>query len=109
LEDVLVNFDGITYAKGASVLKQLVAWVGREPFMQGVHDYFEKHKYGNTELRDLLVELETRSGRDLTDWSAKWLETSGVNTLRPVFTLDDSGSYATFAVEQTAIAEYPTL
>ncbi|MBO1902910.1 aminopeptidase N [Leucobacter weissii] len=109
LEDVLVNFDGITYAKGASVLKQLVAWVGREPFMRGVHDYFVKHHHGNTELVDLLSELEARSGRDLADWSAKWLETAGVNTLRPVFELDADGRYAGFAIEQTAAGEHPTL
>jgi len=109
LEDVLVNFDGITYAKGASVLKQLVAWVGRGPFMAGVHDYFVKHHHSNTELGDLLAELEAQSGRDLADWSKKWLETAGVNTLRPVFELDDEGRYASFAIEQTAIAEYPTL
>ena len=109
LEDVLVNFDGITYAKGASVLKQLVAWVGREPFMRGVHDYFVKHHYSNTELPDLLVELEAQSGRDLAEWSKLWLETAGVNTLRPVFELDAEGRYASFAIEQTAIADYPTL
>jgi len=109
LDDVLVNFDGITYAKGASVLKQLVAWVGREPFMRGVHDYFEKHAYGNTELTDLLTELEARSGRDLTEWSKQWLETAGVNTLRPVFEVDRDGRFTRFAVEQTAAAEYPTL
>ena len=109
LEDVMVNFDGITYAKGASVLKQLVAWVGRKPFMQGVHEYFMKHEYSNTELTDLLTELEAQSGRDLGDWSKKWLETAGVNTLRPVFELDADGNYASFGIEQTAIEEYPTL
>ena len=109
LEDVMVNFDGITYAKGASVLKQLVAWVGREPFMRGVHDYFVKHQYSNTELPDLLGELEARSGRDLGDWSKKWLETAGVNTLRPVFELDEEGRYTSFSIEQTANEEYPTL
>ena len=109
LEDVLVNFDGITYAKGASVLKQLVAWVGREPFMRGVHDYFVKHHHSNTELPDLMTELEARSGRDLTEWTTKWLETAGVNTLRPDFTLDADGNYASFAITQTAAADYPTL
>lgn len=109
LEDVLVNFDGITYAKGASVLKQLVAWVGREPFMRGVHDYFVKHHHANTELRDLLSELEAQSGRELSGWSELWLETAGVNTLRPNFTLDADGNYASFAIEQTAAPEYPTL
>ena len=70
LEDVQVNFDGITYAKGASVLKQLVAWVGQDKFMQGVREYFGKHAWANTELSDLLVELEEASGRDLREWSA---------------------------------------
>ncbi len=109
LEDVLVNFDGITYAKGASVLKQLVAWVGREPFMRGVHDYFVKHQFSNTELPDLMRELEAQSGRDLSEWTTKWLETAGVNTLRPVFELDADGAYRSFAIEQTAVAEYPTI
>ncbi|MFD5599847.1 aminopeptidase N [Leucobacter sp. NPDC058333] len=109
LEDVLVNFDGITYAKGASVLKQLVAWVGREPFMQGVHDYFVKHHHSNTELPDLLTELETRSGRDLTEWSKLWLETAGVNTLRPVFEVDSDGNYTSFSIAQSAVADYPTI
>jgi aminopeptidase N len=83
LEDVEVNFDGITYAKGASVLKQLVAWVGQDQFFAGVRQYFQKHAWGNTELRDLLTELEATSGRDLSAWSALWLEQSGVTLLRP--------------------------
>ncbi|MBL3686797.1 aminopeptidase N [Leucobacter zeae] len=109
LEDVMTNFDGITYAKGASVLKQLVAWVGREPFMRGVHDYFVKHHHSNTELPDLLAELEAQSGRDLAEWSKLWLETAGVNTLRPVFELDDDGRYRSFSIAQTAIDAYPTI
>ncbi len=91
LEDVQVNFDGITYAKGGSVLKQLVAWVGQEAFFAGVSAYFRKHAWGNTELRDLLVELEAASGRELTEWSQKWLETAGVNTLRPEIETDADG------------------
>ncbi|PTL73766.1 aminopeptidase N [Rathayibacter caricis DSM 15933] len=109
LEDVQVNFDGITYAKGASVLKQLVAWVGEEEFLAGVHEYFVKHAFSNTELRDLLVELEATSGRDLTEWSAQWLETAGVNTLRPEIAVDESGSIASFAILQSAVEEYPTI
>ncbi|MFF3038740.1 aminopeptidase N [Arthrobacter citreus] len=109
LEDVQVNFDGITYAKGASVLKQLVAWVGQDKFMQGVREYFGKHSWGNTELSDLLSELEAASGRDLSQWSAQWLETAGVNTLRPVIDSDDDGVITSFAVAQSAVAEYPTL
>ena len=109
LEDVQVNFDGITYAKGASVLKQLVAWVGREKFIAGVSAYFRKHAWGNTELPDLLAELEATSGRDLTEWSAKWLETAGVNTLRPVIETDDHRRVMSFVVEQTAPEQWPTL
>ncbi|MHA7282702.1 aminopeptidase N [Arthrobacter sp. TMS2-4] len=109
LEDVQVNFDGITYAKGASVLKQLVAWVGQEEFMQGVRQYFAKHSWKNTELVDLLSELEAASGRDLKAWSALWLETAGVNTLRPEFSTDDSGTITSFAILQSAIEAFPTI
>ncbi|MBD8080599.1 aminopeptidase N [Cellulosimicrobium arenosum] len=109
LEDVFVNFDGITYAKGASVLKQLVAWVGQEQFLAGVAAYFRKHAWGNTELRDLLVELEATSGRDLGEWSAKWLETAGVNTLRPEVEIDAHGRIVSFAVLQSASSDHPTL
>lgn len=109
LDDVLVNFDGITYAKGGSVLKQLAAWVGIEAFFTGVGSYFQKHQWGNTELRDLLVELEAASGRDLTEWAQLWLETAGVNTLRPEITVDAEGTITGFAVLQTATADYPTI
>nr|WP_255524075.1 aminopeptidase N [Terrabacter sp. MAHUQ-38] len=109
LEDVEVNFDGITYAKGASVLKQLVAYVGREPFVAALREYFRKHAWGNTTLSDLLGELEKASGRELTDWSKLWLETAGVNTLRPVFEVDADGRYSSFAIAQSATEEYPTL
>ena len=86
LEDVFVNFDGITYAKGASVLRQLVAYVGREPFFAGLRSYFAEHAWGNTVLADLLVELEAASGRDLAAWSKVWLEEEGLTMLRPVVT-----------------------
>ncbi|HEX2073940.1 MAG TPA: ERAP1-like C-terminal domain-containing protein, partial [Geodermatophilus sp.] len=106
---VEVNFDGITYAKGASVLKQLVAYVGREEFLAGVRRYFRKHEYGNTTLADLLGPLSESSGRDLSAWSRQWLETSQVNTLRPVYELTDDGRYRSFVIEQTAVAEHPVL
>ena len=109
LEDVQVNFDGITYAKGASVLKQLVSWVGQKEFMAGVAAYFAKHEYGNTELPDLMAELEATSGRDLSEWSTLWLETAGVNTLSPAIETDADGQITAFAVLQTAIAAYPTI
>jgi aminopeptidase N len=109
LEDVQVNFDGITYAKGASVLKQLVAWVGQDSFMRGVGNYFKKHQWKNTELKDLLVELEAESGRDLAEWSSLWLETAGVNTLRPDIEVDKDGRFTKFDIVQTAIDDYPYL
>ena len=88
LEDAKLNFDGITYAKGASVLKQLVAYVGEEAFLEGARRYFKRHAYANTTLSDLLRVLEETSGRDLSAWSKAWLETSGVNTL----TIADDGT-----------------
>ncbi|WP_405376063.1 MULTISPECIES: aminopeptidase N [unclassified Microbacterium] len=109
LEDVQVNFDGITYAKGGSVLKQLAAWVGIDAFFGGVSAYFRTHAWGNTELSDLLVELEATSGRELTSWSKKWLETAGVNTLSPEIRVDADGVITRFAIVQTAPADYPTI
>ncbi|MDN5685061.1 MAG: aminopeptidase N [Brachybacterium sp.] len=106
---VETNFDGITYAKGASVLRQLVAYVGREEFFAGVRAYFARHAWSNTELNDLLVELEATSGRDLSSWAQRWLQTAGVNTLRPVIERDADGTVARFAIEQTAPQEHPTL
>ncbi|SDH19026.1 aminopeptidase N [Microbacterium pygmaeum] len=109
LEDVQVNFDGITYAKGGSVLKQLAAWVGIEQFFAGVAAYFAKHEWGNTEVGDLLAELEQTSGRELGTWSKKWLETAGVNTLAPVIVEGADGIISRFAITQTAPADYPTI
>jgi aminopeptidase N len=109
LEDVQVNFDGITYAKGGSVLKQLAAWVGVEAFFAGVSAYFQKHAWGNTELPDLLTELESTSGRDLSGWSKKWLETAGVNTLTPAVDESVDGTISKFSIIQTAPADYPTI
>ena len=106
---VEVNFDGITYAKGASVLKQLVAYVGRENFLDGVRKYFAAHAWGNATLADLLAALEETSGRDLAAWSAEWLQTAGVNTLRPSYSVDADGRFTEFAVEQEAAATHPVL
>ncbi|ANS78518.1 Membrane alanine aminopeptidase N [Serinicoccus hydrothermalis] len=108
LAAVEVNFDGITYAKGASVLKQLVAYVGREPFRDGLRAYFAKHAWGNTTLRDLLAELEATSGRDLTSWSEVWLETAGVNTLTPEVEVADDGTITALEIVQTTPEEHPT-
>jgi len=109
LEDVQVNFDGITYAKGASVLRQLAAYVGREAFDAGVAAYFKKFAFKNAVLSDLLTELEATSGRDLKSWSAQWLETAGVNTLRSEITEDAAGNISAFKVLQSAPAAWPTI
>ncbi|GAA1392657.1 aminopeptidase N [Luteococcus peritonei] len=109
LEAVEQNFDGITYAKGASTLKQLVAQVGEENFLQGVRAYFAEHAFGNTELADLLGALEQASGRDLSNFAGEWLETTGVNTLRADFDLDEQGRFTRFDVVQSAAPEHPTL
>jgi aminopeptidase N len=101
LEAVEVNFDGITYAKGAAVLKQLAAYVGIEAFLGAMQRYFRRHQYGNTTLVDLLGALAEASGRDLSQWSAQWLETAGINTIRADATVDDDGRYASFAVLQS--------
>jgi aminopeptidase N len=106
---VEVNFDGITYAKGAAVLKQLVAYVGRENFLDGVRKYFGAHAWGNATLADLLSALEETSNRDLSSWSAEWLQTAGVNTLRPSYSVDADGRFTEFAVEQEAAATHPVL
>ena len=109
LHAVEVNFDMITYAKGASVLKQLVAWVGLEPFVAGLRQYFVDHAYGNTEFGDLLAALEKSSGRELSGWADEWLQTAGVNTLTPEFDLADDGTYSRLVVRQSAHPDQPTL
>jgi aminopeptidase N len=101
LAAVEVNFDGITYAKGASVLKQLVAYVGLDHFLAGLRDYFRAHAFDNATFSDLLTALEKASGRDLADWGDQWLKTTGLNTLRPDFELDDDGRFTRFAVRQS--------
>ncbi len=109
LHDTEVNFDGITYAKGASVLKQLVAYVGRTEFFTGIHNYLIKHAYSNATLDDLLNELEETSGRDLKTWSAQWLEQAGINTITSSVETDDEGIITELALTQTASEEYPVL
>lgn len=101
LDAVRTNFDGISYAKGASVLQQLVAHVGRDNFLDGLRKYFAKHAYKNTELSDLITELQASSGKDLTSWVGTWLRTSGVNTLRPVITVDGD-NYTSVSIKQEA-------
>lgn len=104
IETVEQNFDGITYAKGSSVLKQLQAYVGRENFFAGVRQHFANHAFSNATFDDLLGAFEKASGRDLSGWADQWLKTTGINTLSPQFTLADDGTYATFNVAQSGAA-----
>ena len=99
MEAVNANFDGITYAKGASVLHQLVAHVGRANFIAGLQKYFAKHAWKNTTLDDLLVELEAASGRSLDSWVNTWLQTAGVNTLRPQLVIEGD-AYKSIVISQ---------
>jgi len=109
LQDAKLNFDGITYAKGASVLKQLVAYVGQDAFLEGARRYFKRHAYGNTRLGDLLSVLEETSGRDMTAWSRAWLQTAGVNSLTPQVLLSPEGRVDELAVVQEAAESHPEL
>jgi aminopeptidase N len=112
IETMKTNFDGITYAKGASVLRQLVAWVGQKEFLDGVRAYFARHAWGNTDLADFLAALEEASGRPLGGWAREWLETTGVNTMRPAFEVTPSGdgeTFSSFLIEQEATPDHPTL
>jgi aminopeptidase N len=104
LHAVEVNFDGITYAKGASVLKQLVAYVGLESFLAGLRDYFRDHAFANATFGDLLGALEKSSGRDLSGWGRQWLKTTGLNTLRADFDVDADGKFTRFAIKQSGAA-----
>ncbi len=114
LASVEVFFDGITYAKGAAVLKQLVAFVGRENFLAGLRAYFDRHAWGNATVADLLEALERASGRQLQDWAKAWLETAGVNTLRPHYAIgadgtEAAGTFTEFAVLQYAPDSHPVI
>ncbi|MFJ3761001.1 aminopeptidase N [Streptomyces sp. NPDC090080] len=109
LQDAKLNFDGITYAKGASVLKQLVAYVGQDAFLEGARRYFKRNAYGNTRLGDLLSVLEETSGRDMGAWSRKWLQTAGVNSLTPQVLLAADGRIEELAVVQEAAESHPEL
>ncbi len=103
LEAAKQNFDGITYAKGASVLKQLVAYVGFDAFKAAARQYFRDHEYGNTSLADLLGALSKASGRDMGDWSRQWLQTAGVPVLGAEVETDDDGRYRQVTLVQESV------
>lgn len=104
LEDVQVNFDGITYAKGACVLTQLVHYVGRENFFTALQRYFKQHAWGNTVLEDLLTQLSEASGKDLQRWSQVWLEEAGMTWLRPAIECDENGVITKLEITQEAFS-----
>ncbi|WP_327157469.1 aminopeptidase N [Streptomyces tubercidicus] len=96
----LLNFDGISYAKGASALRQLVAWMGEKDFLTGINDHFARHRFGNATLADFLDSLARATDRDVHAWAARWLRTTGVDTLTPVVEEAADGNW-TLTVEQT--------
>ncbi|KUJ54406.1 aminopeptidase N [Streptomyces albus subsp. albus] len=83
-----LNFDGISYAKGASALRQLVAWLGEKDFLTGINDHFARHRFGNATLADFIDSLAHASGRDVHAWADRWLRTTGVDTLTPEIATD---------------------
>ncbi|MEV0268077.1 aminopeptidase N [Hamadaea sp. NPDC050747] len=103
------NFDAITYSKGASVLKQLVAYVGEETFLRAVRSHLTEHAWGNATFADLLRALEQASGRDLGEYARRWLRTAEVNTLRPEIEVDADGVYRSVVIAQEAPESHPTL
>jgi aminopeptidase N len=102
VSEAMANFDGISYAKGAAVLKQLIAFLGEDAFIAGLRTYFAEHAWGNTTLADFLRHLSTAADKDLTAWSTAWLRTARPNTLSAVFDLTPTATFANFAIAQEA-------
>jgi aminopeptidase N len=109
LTEAIANFDGISYSKGAAVLRQLVARIGRESFFAGISAYFAEFGWSNATLADWLRALETSSGQSLADWSRAWLQSAGPSTLRSEFDTDGQGRFTSFAVLQSAPPQHPVL
>jgi aminopeptidase N len=109
VSEAVANFDGISYAKGAAVLRQLAALVGRDTFLAGLRGYFAAHAWQNATLADLLSAVEASAGVSLAAWSAAWLETAGPNTLRSEFRTGADGAFTSFSVVQEAPAAHPVL
>ena len=107
-EIAFLNFDGITYGKGASVLKQLVKTVGLDKFRDGLRIYFRRYAWSNATLHDFLASVEQGSGQQLTEWSRLWLETPSLNTLSADWRAD-GGRLTEITLNQAASEQYPTL
>ncbi|WP_413756733.1 aminopeptidase N [Streptomyces sp. MMBL 11-3] len=84
----LLNFDGISYAKGASALRQLVAWLGEKDFLIGINTHFARHRFGNATLADFIESLAAGTERDVHAWADAWLRTTGVDTLTAAVTTE---------------------
>lgn len=108
LEAASQNFDGITYAKGASTLKQLVAYVGFDTFVKAARLYFKRYEWGNTTLNDFLAVLNEVSGRDMQTWSQAWLQTSGLSTLGTERTYSTDGTLTDLHLTQELPKGIPT-
>jgi aminopeptidase N len=109
LSEATANFDGISYAKGASVLRQLAAYVGRDTFFTAIRGYFAAYGWANAALADFLGSVETAAGQNLDGWSKEWLETAGPNTLRAEFSTGADGAFTRFAIRQEAPERHPVL
>ena len=109
VSEAIATFDGISYAKGAAVLRQLSTYVGEEKFTTGLRAYLARHCYGNARLADLLAAVGDAARADLTTWSKAWLETAGPNVLRCQFSTDAADRFAEFAVVQEGSARHPVL
>ncbi|MFY9928512.1 MAG: M1 family aminopeptidase, partial [Streptosporangiaceae bacterium] len=107
LSEAIANFDQISYAKGASVLRQLAGYAGEQEFFAGLHDYLVRHAYGNARLADLIDAVAASSGQDLAGWSRTWLQTAGPSTLRCQFRIDASGAFTGFAIVQEGTVMRP--
>ena len=106
-EATVSAFDMITYAKGASALKQLAAHVGEQAFFAGVSSYLQRYSFGNATLAEFLAEVEAAAGVPLDAWATAWLQTPGVTTLRPVVDTDLEGIITSFAVAEDVPASHP--
>ena len=106
--DAMTNFDGITYGKGAAVLKQVHHYLGKDEFRTGVSNYLKKFAYKNTDLDDFMTELGKAAGKDLSQWTQDWLYQPGLNTIEASYRCEN-GKIASFTLEQSAPKSYPTL
>ena len=107
-DEAELGFEGITYEKGASVLKQLVATIGREAFNEGIQGYFRRHAWGNATLTDFLHALGDAAGRPLDEWAHLWIGTEGLNTIEATWEAED-GRITRFSLLQGAPEDHPTL